>query len=100
MPTIKEVELTHKCDRAVSSQAGLWEGPRFIFTRCRRRGAESTSASGAPDNTSLLDFSAMARPCWLGRAGTAIAIEHGIAKNGVEDDAMILRTQAKPLVKF
>jgi hypothetical protein len=28
----------------------------------------STSASGAPDNSSLSHFSAMTRPCWLGRA--------------------------------
>ena len=29
---------------------------------------KSTSASGAPDNSSLSHFSAMARPSWLGRA--------------------------------
>ena len=29
---------------------------------------ESTSASGAPDNSSLSHFSAMTRPTWLGRA--------------------------------
>jgi hypothetical protein len=31
-------------------------------------GWKSTSVSGAPDNSSLSHFSAMARPCWLGRA--------------------------------
>ena len=29
---------------------------------------KSTSVSGAPGNSSLSHFSAMARPCWLGRA--------------------------------
>ena len=32
---------------------------------------KSSSASGAPDNSSLSHFSAMTRPCWLLRAGVA-----------------------------
>ena len=60
---------------------------------------KSTSASGAPDNSSLSHFSATTRPSWLGRA-----VRNGIATpssrrrvDGVEDDGMIQHERA---VKF
>ena len=44
--------------------AGPSRSPRPVW--------KSTSATGAPDNSSLSHFSAMTRPCWLERA----AIDH------------------------
>ena len=62
---------------------------------------KSTSASGAPDNSSLSHFSAMARPSWLGRA---VRNEHHHAieqasrrwRGGRRDDAA--RTRHKILI--
>ena len=60
---------------------------------------KSTSASGAPDNSSLSHFSAMARPSWLRRAVRnrhRHAIEQA-SHDGVEVDAKIQHERA---VKF
>ena len=62
---------------------------------------KSTSASGAPDNSSLSQFSAMTRPSWLGRA---VRNEHHHAieqasrrwRGGRRDDAA--RTRHKILI--
>ena len=60
---------------------------------------KSTSASGAPENSSLSHFSAMTRPCWLRRAvrnwHTATPSRHRV--DGVEVDATIQHERA---VKF
>ena len=60
---------------------------------------KSTSASGAPDDSSLTHFSAMPRPCWLRRAvrnwHTATPSRHGV--DGVEVDST---NQHERAVKF
>jgi len=60
---------------------------------------KSTSASGAPDNSSLSHFSAMTRPSWLRRAarnrGIGIFTPSSRPRvDGVEDDAMIQHERA------
>ena len=53
---------------------------------------KSTSASGAPENSSLSHFSAMTRPCWLRPAVMnrhCHAIEQERRVDGVEVDATI-----------
>merc|ERR1712138_166859 len=69
----------------------------------RRRGPvwKSTSVSGAPDNSSLSHFSAMTRPCWLGRAARnrhrhAIEQASRRLRGGRRDDAA--RTRRKILI--
>ena len=60
---------------------------------------KSTSASGAPDDSSLTHFSAMTRPCWLRRAvknwHIATPSRHGV--DGVEVESTIQHERA---VKF
>ncbi len=60
---------------------------------------KSTSASGAPDDSSLSHFSAMTRPPGsVERRGTGIATPSSRRRvDGVEDDAMI---QHERTVKF
>ena len=60
---------------------------------------KSTSASGAPDNSSLSHFSAMTLPCWLRRGvRTGIATPSSRRRvDGVENDATIQHERA---VKF
>ena len=52
--------------------AGSSDGQNYVVTRTVVELLlavwKSTSASGAPDNSSLSHFSAMTRPTWLGRA--------------------------------
>ena len=48
-----KADVTFKMRRGASLRAAVWK---------------STSAPGAPDNSSLSHFSAMTRPTWLGRA--------------------------------
>ena len=52
--------------------AGSSNGQNYVVTRTVVELLlavwKSTSASGAPDNSSLSHFSAMTRPTWLGRA--------------------------------
>ena len=59
---------------------------------------KSTSASGAPDNSSLSHFSAMTRPSWLGRAVNRYAIEQAPRRwrGGRHDDSA--RTRRKILI--
>ena len=80
------------CQSTQSTRSGFgWPPPVW----------KSTSASGAPDNSSLSHFSAMTRPTWLGRAARnwyRHAIEQASRRwrGGRRDDSA--RTRRKILI--
>ena len=56
---------------AAEAEEGAWRPPYITSNTAPNQSCpvwKSTSASGAPDNSSLSHFSAMARPSWLGQA--------------------------------
>ena len=56
---------------AAEAEEGAWRPPYITSNTAPNQSCpvwKSTSASGAPDNSSLSHFSAMTRPSWLGRA--------------------------------
>ena len=93
----------HRAAPTCASSGPRRPGPRHYLHKCRVLQAvwKSTSASGAPDNSSLSHFSATTRPSWLGRAARnrhRHAIEQASRRwrGGRRDDSA--RTRRKHLI--